>query len=390
MIIVFSVLFLLNPVISVFLYGLYLNSNKKSTKRTIYFFYFLLSALLAFINMTKVPENDLAFHGNLYLAAEGVNIFEYFVKTWSREFVFYTFNYVFYYLSNGSLKLWIMMISICGYFSFFIGIHKFQKAIYPKSNYILFAICLGAFFPQLFSLSAHLIRQFLAGSLALYFIVDKVFYKNNKWWVLVAALLIHSTIIIYFIVLFIPFLRERPNLKNIWKYFFLIVGLAGYQLLASLLLPIFSGTPGIEYVLTRASKDTEFDLGGFPLINYIFILSLILIMLKNIYFSKLTKEINGLQLIGNLVFIQIIFILANVQQSELSNRLFFYLYFFFPLIIPLQLKSEKFKELRRIITISLLSFFIIRLNSGVWEYDSVWEIITSTTFEFLTRREFVI
>lgn len=388
--IVFSILFLLNPVFSVLLYGIYVNTKTNINKNTIYYFYFLLSVLLAFINMTKVPESDLAFHARAYLSAEGVNIFEYFVKTYSREFVFYGFNYIFYYLTNGSVKLWIMLITMTGYFTFFISIHKFQKSLQPNSNYILFAIFLGAFFPQLFSLSAHLIRQFLAGSLALYFIVDRALYQKNRWYVMVAAVLIHSSIAIYFILAFIPFLKEKPSFKNIWKYTGLLIGLAGYQIIASLLLPVFSGTAGLEYALTRASKDTEFDLGGFPVINYFFIIILIFIMLRKIYFSKLRNEIIGVQLIANIVFIQILFILANIQQSELSNRLFFYLYFFFPIIIPLQLRHEKFKEMRKVIALSLIVFFIMRINSGVWEYNSVWEILTSTSLDFLLQREFIL
>lgn len=381
-------LFLINPFLCILCFAVYLNYQKIIQTKLFYFFYFLLAIFLGFINMTKIPESDLAYHASGYTDARGVTIYQYLLSLKFKEFIFYAYNYIFYYLSGGSVKFWILTISFLGYFPFFIAIHRFQVKISAKPYYVIFAICLAAFFPQLFSLSAHLIRQFIAGSIALYFLVDKLVYKKNKWWLIIFGAFIHSSSIILFIFGFMPFLKERPNLFNASKYIVFGLILGGYQILSKSLLSTFSDTAGIGYALERASKNTTFELAAFNVTNYIFIIILSYLLIKKVYVNNLDKKINGVEFIANIIFIQIFFILTNIDQSELSNRLFFYLCFFFPLIIPLQLQQSNYGILRKILTLFLIVFFAYRLMIGTWHYATIAEIISSNFFDFILRKEF--
>lgn len=381
-------LFLINPFVCIVCFAVYLNFQRKVNRKQFYFFYFLLAVFLGFINVTKLPESDLAYHASGYTDARGVTIYQYLLSLKFKEFIFYAYNYIFYYLSGGSVKFWILTITFLGYFPFFIAIHSFQVKISGKPNYIIFSICIAAFFPQLFSLSAHLIRQFIAGSIALYFLVEKLVYKKNKWWLIFLGAFIHSTSIIIFAMGLVPFLKKRPNVTNISKYGFLVLILGGYQILSQSLLSTFSETAGIGYALERASRDTTFELAAFSITNYIFILILAFLLIKRVYVNNLDKKINGVEFISNIIFIQIFFILINLHQAELSNRLFFYLCFFFPLIIPLQFQQSNYGVLRKILTLFLIYFFSYRLILGTWHYATIAEIMKSNFFDFIFRKEF--
>jgi hypothetical protein len=191
-----------------------------------------------------------------------------------------------------------------------------------------------------------------------------------------------------FILGYISFLKDRPNKSNVVKYFFLFASLIGYQLIATILLPFFSDIAGIGYALNRASSDTKFELDSFSYSNYLFIIIIITVMIKNVFTNNFFKKSTSIMFICNIVLIQIFFILINIRQLELSNRLFFYLCFFFPLIIPLQFKFKRQTDLRKLIIIALIVFFAFRLDFGTWKYDSIPQLLTSSSFNFLTRHDF--
>jgi hypothetical protein len=389
MIFLIPVIFIINPFMGTTLFGIYLSAKRSVDNKMYYMFYFVLAAFLGFINMTKVPFSDLAYHAGQYLHVKNLNLLQY--LAWQgREFVFYTFNYVVFHITGGSVKYWIFIITFISYFPFFIAIHKFHAKINPNPSYILFAITIAAFFPQLFSLSAHLVRQFMAGSVFIYFTVEKLIFNKHKWWLAILGIFIHSSSIILFLLAYIWFLKDRITKKNIGLYVGLFACLILYQLIAQTLLSSVSESQSLSYALSRASSNTKFELQGFAATNYIFIVVLMYVIFKNVFVDKLQSRIPGVEHFSKIFIILTFFILININQSELSVRLFFYLCFCFPFIMPLALQGEKYNGIRKFISISVIIFFIIRLSTGMWQYDSIFSLISSSVFSFLGRKEFAI
>lgn len=352
----------------------------------------MIAVFLGFINMTKVPESDLAFHASGYLSARGVSLYQYlFFDFGGKEIAFYSFNYLMYYLTGGSVKCWIFVITLVGYFPLFIAIHRFLSLYNSSAKIIIFSIIVAAFFPQLFGLSAHLIRQFIAGSFATYFLVEKIFYKKTYWIVLILGVLTHSSSAILFLLGFCSFLEEPPRAKNIVKYVTFISMLLGYQTLASYLLSV-SDSSTINYALVRASKDTTFDAAGkLGIVHYSLIAIMLFILYKNVISNtrELTTKIHKpLFFLSSIVVVQILFILVNLRQEELSLRLFFYLCFFFPLIVPMQFRLFPFNNYIPLVSISVIFFFLMRLNSSTWTYASLSELLSSSSIQFFIREEF--
>jgi hypothetical protein len=188
--------FVLNPLIGILLilYCLYQFKVKNPVK-----YYRLLILFLAFflslVNITKIPENDLLFHGFNYLYAGKYDLIEYILWIGKEPF-FYMFNYIFYHISNGSFKLWVFTISFVSYYLLLIAVLKYCLYNRFSKGQMLMAFMLASFFPQMFSLSAHLLRQFVASSVFVYFAVDYIYYKKNKWWLPFMGMLIHFSSIL--------------------------------------------------------------------------------------------------------------------------------------------------------------------------------------------------
>lgn len=401
-----AVLFLINPLLGFLTIFNVLFSNWKVNKsKLINLFIIFLSFFLAFLNSSKVPDNDLIHHGMQYLMVENYSFLQYLGAIY-KEPLLYVFNYFFFYLSNGSFIFWVIAFTFFSYFLFFQAVKMFFLKINAPTSQLVFGLVLAAFFPQLFSLSAHLIRQFIANAFFIYFAVDKIFYKRNKWWLVVAGIFTHaSSIILFFLVYFTPL---RDFKKHKFLNIALIVLLLSYQFIGKILLYFFGGiNDTFKYILERASGDTTFDLGNFQTLNYVMMLVMIAIVLtskktikrqlgrisessedsKNATVNKNVGSHliqNDLRFFFSIMIVFSFFILANLNQSELSNRLFFYLFFYFPFVVPLFIAKFKQKGLiSYLLSVALILFFTYRLSFGTWEYASLLEIVTNSSFSYL-------
>lgn len=392
-------LFLLNPFVGCLILLNYLFAVIKRNNTKLYtLLAIFLAIFLGLINTTKVPENDIVWHTQYFLKSADFSLFGYLVFVGKDPF-FYIFNYIFYYLSNGNVSLWMFTFTFLSYILFFISILKFSKKVKFSNSQILLALVLAAFFPQLFSLSAHLIRQFVASAIFIYVAIDKIFYEKNKWWLVIIGLFTHSSVFMLLPLVYLNFLGDfkRNKILNI----IILVLLLSYQLVARVLLLVVGKINILlTYVLTRATGDTTFDLGGFQLMNFI----LMFVMLGiAFYYYKNDKLSNPMQnnlkehciefdkhhqqlrhFFSILLYLSV-FILANIKQSELSNRLFFYLFFFFPFVFPLlfnyKIKGSKYMNYG--VSMFFILFFIYRLANGTWTYLPLTDLFSNSIFTYI-------
>ena len=133
-------------------------------------------------------------------------------------------------ISSANFKVFIIVHTTIAYFFYFLSIFKINKKLTRNYSNQLFVFLLAALFFTLFSLSAHLMRQFIATSILLYFLVNKLFYNRNYWMLFVAAVLCHTSVIFFlpflfsscinFFVAFVFFFFQSDSLVK-YKNFFL-------------------------------------------------------------------------------------------------------------------------------------------------------------------------
>src|SRR4051794_7253330 len=114
-------LFFFNPVLGLISYTVTMLREKPKNDVVYKVFFVLLALFLGFINMTKVPENDLAEHGITYLQARNYSFFGYLAFI-GKEYVFYSASYILYYITAGSVKFWILIITFTSYYIFFLAV----------------------------------------------------------------------------------------------------------------------------------------------------------------------------------------------------------------------------------------------------------------------------
>lgn len=381
----YLLVFLMNPFLgSLILWVLFLLDTKN---KSYYFLAFIMSAMLSLLNLTKALENDLLHHSSEYLIAGRLDYLAYLAFK-GKEPVFYSFNYLCYYLSNGSVKLWIFVISFISYFVYLSAVVKILKTVKATKSQILLGIISAVFFPQLFSLSAHLVRQFVTGSIFLYFVSDYIFCKQNKWWLAIGGFFIHSSSIILFPLVFF---KKLGDFKNYLKLnTFLLMGVLSYQLVAAILLILIGAGGFVGSVLMRGSKDTTFDLGEFNMMNYILMFFMWFASIK--IYKRMKDHKKEHRRFFAIMFVLSLFILVNIQQSELSTRMFFYLFFFFPVILSMMLSKniKGYKELNLLLSIFFIFFFIYRLGNGTWTYASLEELMKFNVLGYIDYKTITI
>ena len=374
-------LYIVNPIFGLLVSYIGLIKSSKIKLRNLFLYYFLLAFYLGLINSTKIPENDLDYHANHYLMVSGFNLLEYLILIGKEPF-FYIFNFIFYRISGGSVQLWVLTMSTFSYYLYFVALHKFHSRFNQSISFLLFSVSCAAFFPQLFSLSAHLLRQFPAGIIFIYYFIELAIYKKNKWWIAVIGIGIHSTTILLYLLSNFIFLREKITLKNFLFPLFTLLVLVNYQFLVGFIFTKLPFIPFISYILERGSVDTEFDLGAVTMINKLYLFVTLISIIYFQYARKLYLKDEGFNLIFNVITYLIFFIFFNLHQSELANRFIFYVWMIFPLFFPLFFISRYFVLVRKVVASLLLIWFIYRLENGIWQYSEISELLFSPVISY--------
>ncbi len=389
LIIITLLLFLINPLIGSLVLCLSIlfsyNTNIKLTAIAS----FTIALFIGLINSTKVPENDLVWYLSGYLDAGKMPLLDYLVNFGimgaGKEFVFPLFNYIIYQFVGDNTKLYVIIHSLVSYGLLNFSIYKFGKALSIPQKYIITAIVVMSFTPFIFTMSAILLRQFLASSLLMYILVNKFFYKKNSYLLMVAMVLTHTSTFLFIPFLVLPFFGKPLNKKTVFYYILMIAVIFNIQPIAKAILPLVSNIPVLRYIFTRASVDTTFDLGMLSVGKIITSVLTLLIPLLLIYFFKpRLKNEGGLIHFFNVLLMLVIFILANLDQSELSNRLNFYVWQFFPFVFLLLAWTIRLDKIfLSIVSVLLVFFFIYYLDKGEWTYNIGNDIFYNTLFHYL-------
>ncbi|OJV44760.1 MAG: hypothetical protein BGO29_09390 [Bacteroidales bacterium 36-12] len=346
----------------------------------------LLAIFLGCINSTKIPENDMYNYLSFFDDAGEYSYIDY-INHYNKEQVFFSLNYLLYILLDGSKYMYIFTLTVISYIFLNTAVYKLSNALNLNKSIQITSIYLMSFTPYIFTISAQLIRQFIAGSILIYIITDLIFYGKKSWILSICMVLIHSTSLLFIPLLYIPYFKKKPNKKTYLFYFIVIFTILGIQKVADSILGFTSGATPLNYALERASSSNIFEAKGLNIINILVTISLSLITIFITYISK-TNFKNDSRLIHftNIVTLLVLFILGNLSQAHLSSRFNIYTWLLFPLIFTM---SNIYKNVSpsklTIITLSIMVFFIYYLDAGTWTYTIGNKIYYYTIFNYLIK-----
>lgn len=372
--------FLINPLISIFGMLLYLNveifcrlKNMNVSIGLIKFFSFLCVFFISYVNAFKINEGDLVFYTDMFLTAGRLPLIPYLALDIS-EFIYGLMVWSINRVTFGSIFAFKFFLSFCFYSIMNITTFRFSKAIGANKILLLIGIIFVNFNPILYTSSLHLVRQYLAGAIIIYAIVQKIYYDKNIAFYGVFGLLIHNSSAIILVIVYLSSFFQKKKISTIIYLVITIITLSNYQYVSSLIykIPVVANS-FLGILFLRASQDTTWDLGELPIFSLFFLIVILGISITYSFLrvpaNKKANQTKNRRFLS-IIYILIIFILMNLHQSELSIRLTFYIYYFVHLVLILVLNKEKYLQpLFLLFNFLLLIFWVFYLDAGRWTYD---------------------
>ncbi len=331
---------------------------------------FLVIIFISLYNSTKIPENDLRWYVDFYLMAGRLSFRDYIgLLTGGKEVLYQCFVYFIYRIGGNNEKIFIFIISLCSYIFLFKALFLLAKKMKLNGIEIIFCCFLLFFFPYIYALSVHLVRQFLATSIMLYVVCKRICEGKINWWLIIVAILIHTST-----VFFIPFImwgkfRERINLKNGVFYLVGIIFLLCMKYIAILILPFFTGT-FLFYLVNKVALGTTYET-TLPMFQLFYSVILVLIDFGIIYvFNRRYANDPRFVYFFNITLFLLLFILINVDQPELQLRYNFIFWLLTPFFFCFFIKAVKIHVfILRMACISLFIFWnVYNISMSEWNY----------------------
>ena len=353
-------------------------SVKKNDRFVTHVVFVYFGLFLGIINTLKIPESDLLNYILFFENAGSYNFINY-LAIENKEYFYFSLNYLFYYITNGDFNIFLIFITALSYYCLFYSVRMLHKHLNLDQNAYWIALIVMFLFPNLFTMSAHLMRQFLGLSLISVFLVKNI-VKGNKASIpfFILAVLSHTSTLV-FALAFIPLLKKRLSSKKLVQLivFTILIVLSGEVFMAYL-----SNLPVIGFAFERygrrdaANWNTE-SLGVLSLlIQLVVIMFLYVGIVKKEQFKK--SQIN---LLFNMVLLLVIFVLINYNNTEISGRFNFYTYLFLPFSmyffnIIFLIKNTKIKRLiNSMVLVLFLFWFVFKLNYGTWQFSNLEKLV---------------
>jgi hypothetical protein len=340
---------------------------------------------LGLLNITKTPVSDMAVYMEWYAAAAELSFLDY-LGLFSREYLFYSWTYLISYVSSGSEPFYIFCSTVVPYFFFLVSIARLGKhfALSPKA--VALILLLFVFFGPLFSLSAHLMRQFFAATLVLTFYSTWIQSGRRPWSYLIAGTFMHYSAAFFFVPAFLKF---SVNFSSAVKIIFVFLAVALTFAVARQFAGALSNFPIIGLIFVRIDDLVGADLGHLSLSAAAFNIlvgALALALLK----SRRVARSEGLFNLCTTVLMLVagIFI-ANLfsETVEIGKRYFLYLYFLFAIlvIVLVWLRREALWVVLGLSFITVLHFFI-SLVFGTWQYAAWPQMLVAPAWDLWSAR----
>lgn len=320
-----------------------------------------IALYLSYINTNKLVESDLLNYKIYFDNSKSVNYIN-FIEGVVKEPMYFVYQF---FMANLGMSFSVYLFLTT--FFCYILIFKSCDRIFARESYVqkIIAIVTISFFFELFNLSAHLLRQFIATVIFFYAITINQQKKTVK--IAFIASLFHS-----FVLLYLPFLIFKPIYKKI-KYqdlLKLIFYLVALILIIFVLQNVIKSLPMVGSVFSRFfnGRNSFLTTAKLGLIGYLF-------MGVSFVLAITFRSTKNLSLLTNLIIITVLFSfsMSFLGLELLAYRFLFILYLFTPILfikIIFNYKSN-INFIAIIICIIVIIRFYFRLQNGVWDFGGI-------------------
>lgn len=337
-----------------------------------------LSVWLSLINSTKLPESDLLVYLDHYNALRGLSLID-LIEAQQHEILFHLFSWIainYLLLSDAG---YVFLLSNLFYLTLLIALYKYgdqrQESIFKIIGVIFFL----ALFPPLFSISAHIIRQVIAGAIATLALVNTTKTARSNLLLLSVATLFHTSAAVFFLAplsLAISRIIGRSSALvalTLIPAFILIIRVTAEFALD---FPIFAKFLILQYGLQRISQTTFFELNSLSSSALFFTGAIAIlaawIMLKNDRAHNAIENSRLLPSSFTFILCVFVFLFHHLNLNELAIRFIYYAYILMGLLLldmPIS-KHLPAKGGSILLATTFFIIFLVTINLNGWSYEN--------------------
>jgi len=363
------IIYLINPLLCIFLLAISLSLANGGRKTKTIYLYLAISIFFALLNTTRTPESDLLNYKIDFESASNVSLGQY-LSGVTREIIYYIFTFILNRLLLSSFSAYIVVITMLQYMLRFMTLEK----IIGKDHivYLVFGSLLILLDGTFFFGSIHLLRQFTACSIFMYFMAERFVDHKTLWVLIPIAVLIHSSSGVLFIIALIPSLQNRINPRLMFSITILIIVFLTFgDRIIAILDYATRAISWLNYPFERIATMEELDYGWYTGTGFIGVRKNILryTILPIIVYYYLTGKKPGAHYLVNfclLYFFVLEMFVAN-HLLYMQMRMAYYIYPFSAFALTLMVKSiyeHSSVSVTFPIGIMILAFMAYRFSRG--------------------------
>lgn len=375
----FCLLFVWCPLFGILVYALYLGHQEEVSVKRLWVLAVMLALYLGCLSVTKERLGDFLEYSRLFQEVPRYNFFSY-ILLFGKEPVYYGYTYLAYYLFFGNWNLFVFSITTANYLFLSYGLLKIAEHLHTSINNVIVSLFFMAFFFQEFAAIGNMMRQGLAQSITLAFLVRWYWGRKRSWWLALCAVGIHTSCLPILAVGLLPVIQRKMEGRTLIKLsvmvvlagvFFFFVG--GYLAHLPFIGYIFARATDYERLLATDSWQTEVGL-QFSMIVLLLLLGGMILFL----YRKLESSVSFVIINLNLLLLLMMIVCHIGEMYYLLMRYFFYIYAFQNALFLIFLHENRFFQ-RRVPQLSMvvlmMSYFYYQFSHNIFSYIPVLEAL---------------
>lgn len=336
----------------------------------------LLGAMyLALVNVTKRPESDLATYLEAFEYAQHLDLGPFLLLN-TREPLYYVSLYGLANLPGVDGRIYVFLSTLLPYLLFGTAVLRIGVALRLERRSLLSLLLFLLFFGQLFSLSAHLFRQFLAASLAMLFLADHAVTSRRRWGLALFGMMVHYSAMPLMLLSLLQPLRRYSGVLSVLFHMVTLMVIYG---LAVQVAPLLLDVPVLGMMFQRIASGEGAELD--PLTLPALATAALFLVISFYSLARTSGSALGAQdwsVLLCTVTVCVIVLVSSAQPtlSEIATRYFFYLYFLIGLVLPFLMMRVPLSRCA-VHGLALLSvpLFFYKLAHGEWTFAPVSSLI---------------
>lgn len=385
-VLLFLMIFVVNSLVGWGLLTIYILNNINKNKEVLIWSGVTIT-FISLYNATKIPENDLSWYVDFYLAANKTSFKNYLgMLTGGKEQLYQFLVYVIHLFGRKNYHIYIFIMSMISYSCLLRVLIIMKNQLGLTNMAFVGAVSFLCFFPYTYAISVHIVRQVLASSIILWLLFEYYCGIKQKWIPIfaVATIFIHTSAIFILPFFYLKQIAKPISRQSVPLYLLIVGVIFSISFIGGKLLSVASSDSAAGYIADKMANGTSFET-TLPLSQLLLSVAFVIVGYVAIYVHKKNLKNNvACSLFLHMSTILLLFILGNSANPELQLRCNFFFWTYASLFIAIYLASYKLYPFSILLVSVFLFVFWNIYNSSLsqWTYTCSNDYLGYSIFNY--------